>query len=82
MTDELEREAEKCAKRLLALGDWVSCDLRVHTDVAARMLGRKTGTLENWRSQLHPLPYVGGHRVSYRLVDLLAFINRGVAELD
>ena len=75
--NDLLREAELVAARIEAKGGWVSPDLRVWPDTAAHMLGRSVGTLANWRATLHPLRYVPGQRVSYRLVDLLAFIQSG-----
>lgn len=74
---EIEAEAEKIAVRMRAAGVWVSFDLRVRTDTAADLLGRKPKTLANWRGEMHSLPYVRGATPTYRLVDLLRFIDSG-----
>jgi hypothetical protein len=68
-------QAERVAARLLDRGAWVSADLRVLPETAADMLCVAERTLANWRASLHPLPFVGGARVTYRLTDLLAFVD-------
>ena len=79
MIDDLEQRAERVAARLLDRGAWISADLRCLPETAADMIGVGERTLANWRASLHPLPFVGGPRVTYRLTDLLAFIDANVS---
>jgi hypothetical protein len=77
---DLKAAAEECQRRLLNRGCWVSPeDLRVYPETAAYMLSVTVGTLANWRSTDHPLPFRRGARVTYRLVDLLRYMRGGDA---
>lgn len=56
--------------RLVLPGD------RVREDVAALILDRSVGTLQNWRSGERPIPYTSVRgRASYSLCDLADFLN-------
>jgi hypothetical protein len=73
--EQLQLLALTTADQMRKLGLWVSYDGRILPTEAAALLGRSVGTLANWRSQQdHPLPYVRGKRITYRLVDVLRFI--------
>jgi hypothetical protein len=76
---DLKAEAEDCARRLLERGSWASSDLRVYPETAADMLSVTVGTLANWRSSDHPLPFVRGARTTYRLQELIRYIRGGDA---
>jgi hypothetical protein len=76
---DLETKAERLAERLRAAGHWVSLDLRVNLETAAEILGAEEKTLVNWRAAGHPLRSMKpAGRITYYLVDLIAFIESDV----
>jgi hypothetical protein len=82
MTDLAARIAETTAELRAWVeqsGNWLSPDNRVHPETAAEILGVSVATLRNQRSYGTPLPFyrAGARgRVSYRLADLAAHIER------
>lgn len=77
MTDhELDQRVQALAARLEARGRWVSLDNRVREPVAAEVLGVTSRTLQRWREAGCSPPFVViGRALSYRLADLLAWID-------
>lgn len=80
---ELDHEATTAAQLrewCAANGRIVSAGDRVDTETAAAILERSPSTLVNWRSSGQGPVCRRGGKIRYRLADLAAYIDRGIAE--
>jgi hypothetical protein len=71
--------AAQLERRCREAGSWVSGDCRVGEDVAAALLGWAPGTMANRRCERSAPPHYrlggNGHRITYNLHDLAAWIE-------
>lgn len=77
MTDhELDQRVQALAARLEQSRHWVSPDFRVREATAAHVLGCTPRTLQRWReSGIGPAFVVVGRKPTYRLVDVIAWLD-------
>lgn len=66
---------DQLATRLAGAGHWVSLDNRVTEQTAAELIGISTRTLRDWRSRGTGPAFVSAGRLTYRLTDILAFLD-------
>lgn len=82
---ELEVEALAISLRAscVAADRTVFGDDRVDEKTAAWLIGRRPGTLRNWRGAHRPIPFAQpGGRVSYRLADLARWMLENGSERE
>lgn len=72
---DLDERAERLAEQIRAAGHWVSFDRRVSERTAAQLLGRSETTLRHWRSKGVIVAVMVRGRATYRLRDLLQFMD-------
>lgn len=76
MTEQTDPRVTELTARLEARGCWVSLDNRVREAAAANIIGLSPRTLRQWREEGRGPVFVAiGHRITYRLADLLAWLD-------
>ncbi|MFZ3206393.1 MAG: hypothetical protein WA161_21340 [Pseudomonas sp.] len=74
-TDPIDQMVERLREACRDMGAFITWDGYVSENTAAKLLGRSTGTLRNWRCYDRPLRFRKLHgRVQYQLADIAALI--------
>ena len=76
MTEQTDPRVIELAERLEARKRWVSLDLRTDEKTAAEIIGVKPRTFRQWREEGRGPVFVAvGQRITYRLADILAWLD-------